>query len=46
LQSQTNTLNVGLSSNWSVIPNSNATNHIFLPVDQANGSVFLRLADP
>ena len=43
LLSQTNTLNVGLSSNWVPVPGSAATNRVILPINPANGSVFLRL---
>ena len=41
LQSQTNTLNVGLSSNWVTVPTVNNT--ITVPINPANGSVFYRL---
>jgi len=46
LQIQTNSLGAGLATNWTAIPNSAATNQIFLPIDPANGSVFLRLVSP
>ena len=43
LLSQTNTLNVGLSNNWFPVSGSEATNRVILPINPANGSVFLRL---
>ncbi len=46
LQAQTNSLGVGLSSNWAVVPGSAGTNQVFMPVDAANGSVFYRLIAP
>jgi uncharacterized membrane protein len=36
----------GLGSNWVTVPGSVATNHVVVPLDQANGSVFYRLAVP
>ena len=46
LQVQTNSLTIGLGTNWVTVPNSAATNQIFVPVNAANGSVFFRLAYP
>ncbi len=46
LQSQTNALNVGLSTNWSPWPGSTATNWLALPVSKSNPCVFYRLAPP
>ncbi len=46
LQIQTNSLSAGLGTNWTVLPNSQFTNQIFIPVNPANGSVFLRLIYP
>ena len=43
LQTQTNTLAVGLSTNWVAIPGSTATNLMIIPVDRANPAVFFRL---
>jgi hypothetical protein len=40
---QTNTLGVGLGSNWVNVPNSTATNTFSVPIDAGNGSVFYRL---
>ncbi len=42
LQAQTN----GLGANWITVPGSSATNHVVVPIDPANGSVFYRLAVP
>ena len=46
LQTQTNNLNVGLGTNWVTMPGSTATNHVVVPMNQASGSVFYRLAIP
>jgi autotransporter-associated beta strand protein len=46
LQAQTNSLNVGLSSNWATVGGSTATNQISVPINPANGSVFFRLVYP
>jgi hypothetical protein len=46
LQAQTNALNVGLSTNWSVVAGSTATNQLMIPVNSANGSVFYRMVLP
>ena len=46
LQSQTNSPGVGLGTNWVTVPGSPGTNHVVIPVDPANGSVFYRLAVP
>jgi hypothetical protein len=46
LQIQTNTRPPGLGTNWIAVPNAQQTNLIRLPLDPANGSVFLRLAYP
>lgn len=46
LQVQTNSLAVGLSTNWVDVPGSTGTNQIVSPVNTANGSVFYRLASP
>ncbi len=46
LQSQTNSLNVGLSNNWVDVPNSAATNRVDLPIGLDNGAVFFRLVYP
>ena len=46
LQVQTNDPGVGLTTNWSVWPGSATTNHVEIPLDPANGSVFFRLLLP
>ncbi|PYJ03616.1 MAG: hypothetical protein DME25_11775, partial [Verrucomicrobia bacterium] len=46
LQSQTNSLSVGLSTNWFDVPNSTATNQIGLAIAPGVGSVFYRLVYP
>jgi polygalacturonase len=46
LQIQTNDLGNGLSTNWTTVPNSTASNSIALPVSTQNGNVFLRLVYP
>jgi hypothetical protein len=43
LQSQTNAVNVGITTTWFDVPDSATTNRVFLPIDPANGSVFYRL---
>ncbi|MEI6393004.1 MAG: autotransporter-associated beta strand repeat-containing protein [Verrucomicrobiota bacterium] len=43
LQGQTNAPSVGLTTNWFDVPDSAATNRVFLPIDPVNGSVFYRL---
>jgi hypothetical protein len=42
LQSQTN----GLGGGWFTLPGSTATNHLVVPIDPSNTSVFYRLALP
>jgi len=42
LQTQTNIL----STTWNNVPNSTGTNHVVVPVDPSNGSVFYRLSIP
>jgi hypothetical protein len=46
LQSQTNSPGTGIGTNWSDVTGSQGTNHIVVPVDTANGSVFYRLVMP
>ena len=46
LETQTNSLSVGLGTNWVTVPGSAATNQAIVPLDQANGSVFYRLSVP
>ncbi len=46
LQTQTNSPGVGIGTNWVTVPGSTTTNRVIVPIDQANGSVFYRLALP
>jgi autotransporter-associated beta strand protein len=46
LEAQTNGLNAGLGTNWTVVPGSTATNRIDQPVDPANPAAFYRLHRP
>jgi autotransporter-associated beta strand protein len=46
LQAQTNPITIGISNNWAVVPGSTTTNQVILPIDKANGAVFLRLLLP
>jgi len=46
LEAQTNSLAVGINTNWVTLPGSSSTNSIALPMDASKGSVFLRLAFP
>ena len=43
LQIQTNSLSTGLGTNWVAVPDSQLTNQVLIPVNPANGCVFLRL---
>jgi hypothetical protein len=46
LQSQTNSLAVGLSTNWVDVSGSAQTNMVIVPLDASNGAVFFRLVWP
>jgi hypothetical protein len=46
VQIQTNNLGNGLSTNWTLVPGSNGTNSFSLPINTANGCVFLKLSYP
>jgi fibronectin-binding autotransporter adhesin len=46
LQAQTNTVAVGLSSNWSNVAGSTTVDQMTVPVNPANGTVFYRLVYP
>jgi hypothetical protein len=46
LQSQTNTLGVGLGTNWVEVGGSSATNQATITINPAKGSVFYRLVSP
>jgi hypothetical protein len=43
---QTNGPGVGLSTNWTMFNGSDSTNQVSVPIDPANGSVFLELVYP
>lgn len=40
---QTNSLNVGLSTNWVAVPGSTVTNQMTMPIGETNGVTFFRL---
>jgi hypothetical protein len=46
LEAQTNSVGVGLGTNWVTVLNSATTNQIFIPINSTNGSVFFRLIYP
>lgn len=46
LQTQTNPLSVGLSNNWTAVAGSTLTNHVVIPINAANPTVFYRLTLP
>ncbi len=46
LQAQTNTLAVGISTNWTTLSGSDTTNSVTLPIDSGNPAVFYRLVYP
>jgi hypothetical protein len=46
LQSQTNTLNVGINTNWAIVPGSSVTNEFFMPIVKTNSTVFYRMIYP
>lgn len=46
LQSQTNSLSVGITSTWHDVPGSSATNQMVFTLDPANPCVFFRLKYP
>ena len=46
LQAQTNSVSVGLQTNWFDVPGSTTTNHTIIPINPANGSVFFRMIFP
>jgi hypothetical protein len=46
LEAQTNSLAVGIRTNWAAVPGSGNTNLVMIPIDRTNGSVFFRLAHP
>ena len=46
LEMQTNTTGLGLGTNWSVVPGSQAANLSAMPMNPGDGSVFFRLVYP
>lgn len=46
LQVQTNSLSVGLGTNWFTVANSTTTNSMTIPINAASGSVFYRMVYP
>jgi hypothetical protein len=46
LLAQTNSLQVGLSTNWVAVTGSSITNQMSIPIGPTNGSVFFRLSYP
>jgi fibronectin type 3 domain-containing protein len=46
LQTQTNSLATGLSTNWVDVGGTSSTNAITVPINSANGSIFFRLIYP
>ena len=43
LQTQSNPLSVGLSTNWVIVPGSTTTNRVIVPISPANAAVFYRM---
>ena len=46
LQSQTNSVTVGLATNWVDVAGATATNQVVVPMSPVNGSVFYRMVYP
>lgn len=46
LEAQTNSLIIGLATNWVTVSGSTATNQLFVPLHGLNGGVFFRLVYP
>ncbi len=46
LQAQTNSLSVGIRTNWVDVAGSTATNQVVIPINITNGSVFYHLVYP
>ena len=46
LEAQTNTISVGLSTNWVTVPGSSSVNSWSITIDSTLGSVFFRLVYP
>jgi hypothetical protein len=45
LQEQTHAPGFGIGANWDIVPGSNTTNQVSIPLDPAIGSAFFRLID-
>lgn len=46
LQAQTDSISQGITTNWTVVANSGASNQILVPLGLTNGTVFFRLVSP
>jgi prepilin-type processing-associated H-X9-DG protein len=46
LQSQTNSITVGIRTNWVDVSGSTTTNQVLVPINPTNGSVFYRMIYP
>jgi hypothetical protein len=46
LQAQTNSLSVGINTNWVNVSGSTGTNQVVIPINLSNGCVFYRLVYP
>jgi hypothetical protein len=46
LQTQVNALTIGISTNWTAVPGSTATNQMSFPINPASGGTFFRLLFP
>jgi hypothetical protein len=46
LQSQVNNPGVGITTNWFDVQGVAGTNHVVVPINSTDGSVFYRLALP
>ena len=46
LESQTNALNVGISTNWAIVAGAQLTNQFTMPTATSNGAVFFRMIYP
>jgi hypothetical protein len=46
LQAQTNSVSVGINTNWANVSGSTGTNRVFIPINLTNGAVFYRIVYP
>ena len=46
LQSQTNSLSVGINTNWVEVPGASLTNQVSVTMNPTNGTVFYRMIYP